>query len=501
VCKALNTFDKWVADTSNTCGWLFMPDSANEPVQSMAVMGTEEGPDSRIRMQDKPLVPLATGRKWFWSNQKVEARRAEEEKECKRIPMCGGLDSTKNCAWNSRDGKMVWQDRSVANTPDANLITRAENCPQTQTWCADAATNEARRGCLQNLLKYEGYATAGGLYKNVAATLDATFSLIRPVIYERAKTPTNLQITPTELGGTFGTTRATLDELRKKLQYLKRLTDSYDPFLADLAQMLVYGSLLDSRVFLLENYFKEAAKTGVIVGNEDHAALAVDILQKEWRKAGCQAAGAGYPKEIETGKSLLDKRKEYAAVAEQMRSSESPLLQKEAIQKCLNAAVTIDVTEEGGDFCNERGVEYFLYDGVGSLAILIGHVYSKTGLLTDNGNTAESQFMKRVLTSATVFPTISHKARTMVSTSNKIVMTPYANWINRSAYAAYVNKAPADIESIVLETGRRNIFEMEYSGSRLDSWGLPRYSFMDMNLDMFQLFQSATKPFVNFNYY
>jgi hypothetical protein len=268
--------------------------------------------------------------------------------------------------------------------------------------------------------------------------------------------------------------------------------------------MLVYGELLDGRNFVLENYYFDSASKGTIVGYDDHKSLAVDILRVEWRKAGCQPAGSGYPNSIRTGVSLSDVQREYRDLRAQAQNSESPQLQQEAIQKCMNAGVTIDTTKEKGDFCNERGIEYFLYDGEGDLAILIGHLYSMEGLLTDGPvfATRKAAKMKDLLNAAKVYPTISYKARTMISTSNPITMTPHPSWKNLNAYKIMVNKVPPmDGYTIMIPANRRTILEMEYNGLKTANWGTPKYTFIDMNLDMFQLFQSATKPFISFNFY
>lgn len=493
-CKGM-TFEEWTRDTSDTCGWLHLPTA-----QSIAVYGVKAGPDPRIQVNGQAIT-MDNGRKWFWRDVR-EARKAEEEKACRRVTACSAMDPTKNCAFNTRTGEMEWHDRSVAGPANPDLVTRPENCPVEYRWCADAQTDAARQPCLQELLLFEGASKDGWLYQNIKPVdkRDATFTKALQAIYERTQTPTD-RVIGAELGGAFSTDLVALQGLRAKLQYLRRMADSSDPFLADLAQMLVYGQLLDGRVFVLENYFATAATAGAIVGNADQKAVAVDILQREWRKAGCQPAGSGYPKDLVAGKSLVDLRAEYTGLHEQMLNSESPLLQKEAIEKCLGVTATPEwAAAESGDFCNERGIEYFLYDGVGDKAILIGHMYSSSGLLMDNGTTVKAGEMKTILRSATVFPTVSYKVRTMISTSNRIEMSPYASWTNRATYRFTVNKTVVQPDRVVFEGGRRNIFEMDYSGSREASWGAPRYSYIDMNLDMFQLFQSASKPFVNFNF-
>jgi hypothetical protein len=501
-CAALKTIDAWIASTTTSCGWMLLEDDTTGPKPSMAILGTEEGPHPRIK--------FPTGfpaYKWYWITQKAEAKQAEEEKECKRITVCGGIDVTKNCAFNTRDGKGIYYNRSVVNPENPDIVTTPGNCPKNQTFCDGVILTEGKAGCIKQILSFEGIPTKAWVYKNVGTNPSADYVKVRNTVYERAKTTTDLMLLDTDLTGAGVVNLATIQPMRKKLQYLKRLTTSYDRFLADLAQMLVYGELLDGREFILENYYYTAATTGVVVGNDDHKVLAVDILQKEWRKAGCQPAGREYPTDIVKNKSLSDVQREYRVLRQQAQTSESPLIQQEAIEKCLNAGVKIDTTAEQGDFCNERGIEYFLYDGDGDLAILIGHLYSMNGLLIDplsKSTVAKAAAMRNVLNSSTVYPTISYKARTMISTPNKITMTPYpsSSWSNKSAYTIMVNKDIVSTASQVeFPAERRNIFEVSYSGLKTTTWGQPKYSFIDLNLDMFQLFQSALKPFISFNFY
>lgn len=497
-CANLRTVDEWIASTSDKCGWMVLADGA-QPRESLAILGTAEGPHEKISFG--PQFPAANQRTWYWITQKTEAKRAEEEKECKRITVCGGLDVTKNCAFNVREGRGVYYNRAVTNAANSDIITSPGNCPTTMAFCVGATTAADRRACIKQILGFEGIPTKAWIYVTVdTGVLSPTFVRIREAVYERAKTSADLILVDADLTGAVAVSITTVDPMRKKLQYLKRLATSYDSFLADLAQMLVYGELLDGREFVLESYYFDAASKGNIVGNPDHAMLAVDILQKEWRKAGCQVAGSDYPTRVRAG-ALVDIQKEYRDLRSRAQFSESPQIQQDAIRRCMNSAVSIGVLDELGDFCNERGIEYFLYDGEGDMAVLIGHVYSMEGLLTDDGKTIKAGKMRDTLNSATLYPTVSYNARTMISTATPITMTPHPTWINRTAYTIKINKDATSNTLVTFTANRRNLFEMEYSGLKSANWGKPKYSFIDLNLDMFQLFQSAKKPFVSFNFY
>ncbi len=504
-CGTLATVDAWAAAPAveKGCGWLFIPDEDGGTAiagQSVSLYGTPEGPHSRVRVNAQD--PLRAGRTWYWATEQGvrDAKAAEKEKVCKRIKSCSVLSSNDGCAYDTIKGYGVPlpENLDVAAT---NIIRTRENCPPQYSFCSDASTVEKRRGCIQTILKYEGYAETGMMY-----VMGDMCNLILSVVYERARTPTDLQILDAELRGVKQLNNDDWVAFRKKLQYLKNAAVSYDRYLADLAQMLVYGKLMDGRDFDLKNYYTGAAQRAA--SNADqvaHEQFATNILQTEWRKAGCQPTGSGFPTVGYEGSKSLDMlRNEYKTLHALMLNSESPVLQLEAVRKCLNRDATLNTSIEEGEFCNERGMEYFLYDGPhdSENSILIGHLFSITGFLTDPAKTETAKRMRALFNSASTFPTVSYKMRTMVSTPNEIRMVPHPNWTNRSKYVLEVNKGRVDSTyTVTFPQKRRNIFEMYYKGDRGDAWGSPQYSFVDLNLDMFQLFQSAAKPFVCFTFY
>ena len=506
-CRTLKTVEEWTNSSTTSCGWLFVPDMDGNVKLSASVNGTKAGPHKDIKYDGKPPLEV-NGIQWFWIDKKTEAKQAEYAKQCGRMDSCGLLDPALPCAFNTLTGKGEYYDRSISQAAKPGLITHPNNCPKNYQFCTANLASE-RIPCVQKVLRYEGIPEKAFVYEHVGKDISGTvFSALLNLIYERAKTGEDMKLTSDELQAQGTQAAWNWDKwtaLRKKIRYLKQVAVSYDTFLADIAQMLVYGELVDGRVFVLANYYTEAARTAVRTGSEAHTQVSNVILQKEWRKAGCQPAGSGYPTEdapIPTGKSLTDLQREYTTLHSQSISSESQQLQLEAVRKCINRDVSMGVAQESSVFCNERGIEYFLYDGEGAQAILIGHVYSSVGLLVYGAPVGVAQRMQTLLQSASIFPTISYKVRTMLSTSSPITMTPHPVWTNKTKYRVYLNKASVALPyDITFPTGRRNILEMEYTGQRSESWGSPRYSFIDLNLDMFQLFQSSTKPLVSLNFY
>jgi hypothetical protein len=95
-----------------------------------------------------------------------------------------------------------------------------------------------------------------------------------------------------------------------------------------------------------------------------------------------------YPVRAEqvAGKSLNDLRKDYGALYARMSQTDSMSAQQDAVRRCLNAGVTLNIGEASGPFCNEPGIEYLVYSGKqqdGAPKTLIGRVLSKVGLLKD----------------------------------------------------------------------------------------------------------------------
>ncbi len=503
-CKSL-TLDN--LPTGSKCGWLYIPDSASQPQDSIALVGTMEGPNKNIQIGGKP-VDLSNGREWFWNDRIADAKKKELEKECKRIKFCNGIVNNGPCAFDVNQKHGVPNDNTVPNPNPLQNITDVTKCPSNFSFCTDNDTQVKRRGCVTVLLDMEGIRKEGWLYTS-AITGWLGF------IHDRAKTPTTLQITAEELAGEAGkspTDYAGFKSFRTKLQYWKRLATSYDKVVSDIAQMAVYGKLSGDRQYIEDNYVKT-----ILTQNTPGAeSLAVEMLQKMWRKEGCQPAGSGYPTSTAgiSGKSVVEIKQEYQNLYRSMFDAENDRLQSEAIRKCLNASTSVYTgapapSAETTSYCNERGMEYFVFDGVGATAILLGRFFSNVGLLVDplfrqTPYKVANDIQTRI-NDADRYPKVSYKVRTMVSVEKNVTMNPSDEWKPpyTSKYVVQVNKVTQPGLVVTLPANSRNLLEITYEGRKDDvgGWGAPKYPYMDLNLDKFQLYQSSTKPLVSLGFF
>ena len=530
-CRAIQTPTDIPNINPASCGWYHVPDvNSKEFKSSYCVPGDSQGPNPG-------LVGLPTGGTWYWNKEAAIA--AEAKKLCARETKCA-LQSSSSCAFCADVGHSLPYNRETGQLLYGGTCTKlyptASSCPPdvTTDLCRTTTSLDGKKNCLQDLMTNLGIGNDGLLQKYVAGTLNASeierMKVLLSVMNTRARWRTEiLDVGNLDVSGTLD-----VDGLTRKLKKIVAAKTSYDEIIAGIAKHFVNGEPFNSAA-----YYYQTAEQGIEKAIESaQQTLALQDLQQEFRKAGCQAAGAEYPTVLPPSGSLADHRSRFQQLRFQMQNEADPQLQEDAIRRCLNSTLTFPPAAAKGPFCNEPGIEYLIYSPVdGPRATLIDRFISIVGLLRERSSYSEAAKLKTILETGPLSDVsqIAYTARTIFSipaaasetfgpsSSLKTVSAPFGvsgptlksdkwNLPPVGTYTFRVNnqtiptKKPGDDAPVIPYTpNQESVLEIQYTNnssvaSQRSQWGLPNYPWITQNLRQFRLIQESYKPFVRFDF-
>ena len=520
------------------CGWYYRDSDSKKSFAVYGnIAGSQPGPHPRIAQFPTDGVFIA---------EKDIAIKKEAIKRCAAITVCSHLTGDDGCGFCITSGKGI-PINSTDNSPKytnpadgatcgtVQIIASATACPSTtQDICTRATDAAGRRSCLLTVL--DGLQiTTGALRECITAVVDgspievttaqAERILVLKSLYENSRMDHKFYITEDELKGEAVNLTAAL--FRMKVQKIKAIADQVKQapaastignLVIDLAQILVGSNSARTIAQVKTAYFSSLGSESE--KNPASSAMALSALQTEFLKTGCQASGSAFPTSLmkAAGKSLPQMISDYQSVYSSMAGAQLVSEQEAAVRSCLNAAAYgSGETGGSGTFCNERGVEYFVYAGRyndGKPITLIGRVISNVGLLKDpTAGTGTiyglARDLKRLLTDAES-PEVSYRLRTMTSVPAGFSNTSKIEWGLASAaasasYTVRVNgelKGLGDAANVLFSLNNRSRLEIEFTANTNgQSYGSPRFAYMEQNLERFQLFQESIKPFLSFDFF
>ncbi len=276
--------------------------------------------------------------------------------------------------------------------------------------------------------------------------------------------------------------------------------------------------------------------------NTESGTFPLTCLQREFRKAGCQASGTSYPKATNANEySSMNWgaiKQSFSGLYSSMNNAASYKAQDIAVQKCLGPTYYRPPIE----ICNENGVEYIIYlerllpasadSNEAANNIFFGRVISKNGMFrsentgipitTDNNaytilksKASFSSFMfapklvvrtvKTPLTneSLTIAGRISLGDSTPWSLNNTIIPRDSYTIISTDKYGNNpLNYTDEFTLTVNLTKKQPNI--ISYKSKRLDVWGytlVPSLPMTDATIKDYQLLQDSWRPVIGLDYF
>ncbi len=533
VCQSISRPEDIPADNPSQCGWWHVPDISGGNYQSSyCVPGSDQGPNVN-------LTGLPRNGTWFWS--KDAAIAAEAKKYCKRATSCSLQDTTISCAFCEEKGYSIPYDRETGQILYGEQCTRlhptSATCPTSSSdiACLTETTELGKKNCISTLMQINGIIYDKGLlhryvYGKLATEEKTRFGLLLNVLNTRARWRSDIleinDIDPDVAGGAIKSTHV-LDYagLTRKIKKIVAAVNSYDPVVKGIAKLFVDGTPFDSSA-----YYYQLAQPGTTSLETNQNNLALQDLQQEFRKAGCQAAGADYPQSLPpTTASLSEHGRTYQALYQSMNTEEDQK-QEDAIRRCLNATyrVSVPAPPAAGTFCNEPGIEYLIFSPMtGPQATLIGRILSPVGLLGDASSYSEANTLRDVMRTGPLNDVlqVGYIARTMFqldtgagavgstgapsSATNVLASSwtipPTGTYVLRVNGQEIATRAGSPGPVIPYAPNTRTLLEIQYTiettdRNQRDKWGKPEYAYMLQNLRKFRLIQESYKPLIHFDF-
>lgn len=558
------------------CGWWFVADPETPSVAAFGygpntTRATETGEHAQGAARE---AVLPTGGRWIWDI--AAATQAEDVKRCKRIKTCSLIsgEESVDCGFCGAKGYAVpvkagTNELLYPTDPDGN--------------CGDAANIivDARK-CKDITIQPRYYS---GDYN-----YDMNGNPIRDELYERIKNPKGItEGDPCVLENGRLTKACRLlmcEELAKctKDKGLHRIIQS--GVLTETDHIAVYFVSKRGAVDLTEALWAPMEATHVPpLSKADAAALMqklyttatsgppsqmrgaalwllnetpfnpcdfndgdmpmkagdtfpLECVQREFRKAGCQAAGAGYPTSTTDLKAF--EGMSYGAIRTQFRDLYARMnrlddfktvrQQDETIKQCLGVEVqrAADTTlEENPNVCRERGIEYWFttIPTVGSRILYAQRLVREEPLMLVGEEAVSEEAGKPAAGMGTVFMDLLNKrggnrgwtARTYVEVQKEALMATltvptdvaafYGFWVNRQQINPQTGTP--HIFRAYLHPYTRNELEVRFEGAGSSAlhFGTPRLSFASTSgvagaigataFPPLYLAQSAWKPVIS----
>ncbi len=474
------------------CGWWFV---ANSDTPSVAAFGSATG-----GVYDATKVPA--GGEWIWDIP--TAVKKEDIKRCKRVTTCSLISGTDRCGYCASKGHSVpvndtgavrYPQEEEGSCQDGGVITNTKDCPDRKIipryYLGDfnydmngnpiideqyrlikesqkeiteedpcvlkngRITKECR---LRMALELAGCAEGKGLHRIIQeeGALSETDRLAKYYLEKRGgiTLPGSLWEPMVSGAPVAATATATATATTKPIS----MTDAKD-LMERLVSVAMSGPPSQQRSaarwFIDETPFNMCDFDDSYMGPD----LPLQCVQREFRKAGCQAAGTAYPTSELNLKAFTGMS--YGAIKTQFRDLYAKMNdlgrfknvreQDETIRQCLGMTIqrgADETVELNPNVCRERGFEYWFYTIPTTGFILLRSrkvMPSESPALL----TAGSDILTNGLRSATAY-----SARTFVELSGAPVTVTLQAPVGHTGYSLWVNG-----QNIAAQTGQPNKFE------------------------------------------
>ena len=241
-----------------------------------------------------------------------------------------------------------------------------------------------------------------------------------------------------------------------------------------------------------------------LYGDADTGPFPTECLQREFRKAGCQASGSRYPTNANafSGMSFGTIKTQFRDLFTQMTDTDQMTNvrdQDNAVRQCLGIGMVRDANEtwaKNPNLCRDPGIEYFVYSipKVGQV-VLLGRLVVPELLQDSETPTADTQTLKALLKSATGFRGFSARTYVDIGASPTTVSLTLPTDALNDNYSIYINGAKvSQLTRIPLVQQQRNLIEVRFEIPQGSAFGAPTLTITPTS--RLVLNQSAWKPFV-----
>jgi hypothetical protein len=508
------------------CGWwyvdnLYMPSTGAygtaPTINEYGVQVATGGP------QDASIPALYPGGEWIWDLEEAEKR--EHIKRCKRIQNCDLIDGVDECAFCPSKGYAVpitsektlkYPNDDEANCGDStSLVSSGKSCPplviqpRLQNYDYDYDRNgnvvqgENSRALAQVGQTLEFVCSASPLSKECRLAMCKELAgctegrgLHRIVQQDGTLTETDrLALQYLSSRGSLGipTTFTETGTIPK--------TDAMDLMkrIRDMAMSSQSGIAKAAARWLVD----ETPFDVCLYAEGDTGPFPLECIQREFRKAGCQASGSRYPKDATqfAGMSFGTLKTQFRDLYAQMTDTNRMANvrdQDRAVQDCLGISVVRSTDEtwaRNPNLCRDPGVEYWVYSipTVGQV-ILLGRMVVPEFLISSDATLATKK-LQALLQSAPGYRGFT--ARTYVDigpTETTVTLSLPTNDLYDN-YSVSVNGQKATrLSNIPLVPQQRNLIELRFEAPKGVDFGDPALTVSPTS--RLVLNQSAWKPFV-----
>jgi hypothetical protein len=520
------------------CGWWYVPDPTTPSVGAYGNGPTEVSGKAAAPV-DAALLP--TGGRWIWDID--EANRLEEIKRCKTISTCKLLSASDGCGFCPSKGYSVpvTDQGAVKYTQDdegncgdaANIVLRAADCPNIvippQDYAGDfdydLNGNPIRNEKYNQLMNPQGIPIRDPCeLENGRLTKLCRLTLCKEL--GRCKEGKGLH-------RIIGADGKLTDTDRVALFYLKKdrgidLPDAlWLPIDASGARLLSKADASD----MMERLYTAASSGPPTRGraaalwflnetpfnlcdyqDSDQDTFPLQCIQREFRKAGCQASGSRYPQSVGAFNDMTygQIRTQFRDLYAQMQDTKvvkNVREQDEAVQRCLGIEIdrAMDETyETNPNLCREQGLEYWFttIPTRGQRLLYARYVLQdESQLVTDKS--ARGAELKNALNAkgsvrgytARTYADLAGTNVTLTLTVPREVVNFYGLWVNQRQILAQSGTIGTTY-TVALPTYQRSEIEVRYEGTGTDlSLGAPVLTTSPRT--PLYLAQSWWKPFVS----
>jgi hypothetical protein len=508
------------------CGWWYVSDLYKPSTGAFGSAPTIDGSGRQTapgRPSDSNIPTQFPGGEWIWDLD--TAIKLEDIKRCRRIQNCDLIDGVQGCAFCPSkgyavpvkdSGQLKYPNDDAANCGDlSSLVSQGRQCPPLviqprltnydydydqngnvvvgpnssalaqvgQTLEFICAASPLSKACRLAMCKELAGCTEGkGLHRIVQqnGTLTETDRLALQYLANRGSL--SIPTTFTESG--------TMDKAAA-MNLMERIRTTSTSNQSGIAKAAARW-LIDETPFDVCLY-----------GDTDTGPFPIECLQREFRKAGCQASGSRYPTTASafTGMSFGTIKTQFRDLFAQMSDTDRMTNvrdQDRAVQACLGIGMVRDANEtwaRNPNLCRDPGIEYWIYSipTVGNIVLLGRMVVPE--LLTTSSDTATSKTLQALLQSATGFRGFT--ARTYVdigATPTTVSLTLPTGELNNN-YSVWINGIERkQLSNIPLVLQQRNLIEVRFEIPTGSAFGDPSLSVSPES--RLVLNQSAWKPFI-----
>lgn len=338
------------------CGWVFRADPAQ---QSKGAIGTSRG----------PIFAAGNEGQWIWDMQ--VAIEMEDIKQCAKLTSCenvDGADFTGKCGFcpDLGRGVPITSSGAVRYPNDSNGGNCASMPVKSAALCAVPSDDTG-----SSLPAGAGAGGASGASPNVCATSGPLSAncIIQQAIQAGMSTAGAFIARVNNPTGRLSETQTEAFRILTQAGYILPTTPYNISRITALNQC---SAVVKAQVSGANTQIKAAAglvASGTLfdICSTDANAVGpfkVPCMQQEFRKAGCQAAGAEYPKTQDEanadslGKKMTDVRTMYTALYNRMASTDGTVADK-AVKDCLG----IKVSRPAGSTCDTSWIKPAVAEG------------------------------------------------------------------------------------------------------------------------------------------